>query len=137
MRQAIWVASGVLAFGIVSLASAQNPSSFSPSNLSSALTGAKPTDIQFRTPDGKLLPKGTAPSAPNAANAKASSFRFGDFLPRLFIRPTRNSTSTAAFQPVMPVMSTVENSGKAISILGSASGPRGSSFQLPTPITGR
>lgn len=133
MRQAIWVATGVLAFGITTLASAQN---FTPSNLSSALTGAKSTDIQFRTPDGKLLPKGTAPTAPSAANAKASSFRFGDFLPRVFIRPTRSS-NTSTFQPVMPVMSTVENSGRAISILGSASGSRGSSFQLPTPVTGR
>lgn len=140
MRLASWVAVGVVAFGFATSANAQtsgSPQALTPSNLSSVMTGVKPSDVQFRMPDGRLLPKGAVPTSPTAATATRSRFSLASLFARLTGSSNSGPSTPTAFKPVMPVMSTVDNPGKAISIYGSASGIRGSSFQLPRPISGQ
>jgi hypothetical protein len=150
MRFSRWMAIGVVLLGLHSSASAQNTNfptrDFSPSNLSSALTGVKPGNVQFRTPDGKTLASGAV--AP-ASTTSSNRFSISNLFPRLSgtsvtrgpQRPTNTNSgipnSGTTFNPVGPVMSSVDNPGRAITLGGSASANRRSSFVIPSPITGR
>lgn len=82
MRRARWTLAALFALAVCVSADAQsaNVPKIAPSGFSSAMTGIKPTDVQFRQIDtNKLL---RAPG-PVVQQVQAKKFSFGSFLRKI------------------------------------------------------
>ena len=74
MRHARWSLAAALALAVGGLAHGQgaNIPQFQPAGFSSALTGIKPTDVQFRQVDTQALLRAPAPTMTNVSQNRFS-----------------------------------------------------------------